>query len=117
MNQAVHAGQNLSEGTEGHQLDDLGIHNVAHGILGHELIPGVHLGGLVAQRNLVLLGVEGNDVNVDLVADLNDVLNLSVGVVCQLVEGYVTRVLCTQLYNSLVRLNAYNCCLNFGAVI
>ena len=73
MNQAVHAGENLSEGTEGHQLDDLGVHHVAHGILGHELIPGVHLGGLVAQRNLVLLGVEGNDVNVDLVADLHNV--------------------------------------------
>ena len=28
VDQAVHAGQNLSEGTEGHQLDDLGVHNV-----------------------------------------------------------------------------------------
>ena len=73
VNQAVHAGENLREGTKGHQLDDLGVHNVAHGILGHELIPGVHLGGLVAQRNLVLLGVEGNDVNIDLVADLHHV--------------------------------------------
>ena len=81
---------------------------------------------LHAQRGIYsLLGEEYNTLrivylcndSVDLVADLNDVLNLSVGVVCQLVEGYVTRVLCTQLYNSLVRLNAYNCCLNFGAVI
>ena len=72
-----------------------------------------------------LLGQENNALrivylcydSVDLVADLNDVLNLCVGVVGQLVEGYVTRVLCAQLYYSLVRLYANNCCLDFGAGI
>ena len=73
MNQAVYAGQNLGKGTKGHQLHNLGIHHITNIVVGHELVPGVHLSGLIAQRDLVLLGVEGDNVDINLVTNLDDI--------------------------------------------
>ena len=72
MDQAVDAGNDFGKGAEGHELDDLDVGNVAHVEAAHELVPGVHLRGLVAQGDLSLLGIEGNDVDLDLIADLHD---------------------------------------------
>ena len=55
VDQAINAGQDLCEGAEGHQLDDLGIHNITDLELGHELVPGVHLSGLVVDAKIVKL--------------------------------------------------------------
>ena len=73
MDQTVNTGQDLGKGAEGHQLDDLGFHHVAHAVLAHKLVPGIHLVSLVAQRDLVLLGIEGDDVNVDFVTNLHNI--------------------------------------------
>ena len=72
MDQAVHAGDDLSKGAEGHQLDNLDGGHVAHLELVQEQVPGVGLSGLVAQRNLLLLGVKADDIDVDLVAHLDN---------------------------------------------
>ena len=72
MDQAVHAGNHLSKGAEGHQLDDADIGHVAHAVLVHEHVPGVHAVILDAQRDLALLGIEGDDIDLHGVAHLAD---------------------------------------------
>ena len=42
VDQAVHAGNHLSESAEGHQLDDTNLSGVAHAVLVHEHLPGIH---------------------------------------------------------------------------
>ena len=56
VDQAVHAGNHLSESAEGHQLDDPDLGGVAHAVLVHEHFPGIHAVVLGAQGDLVLLG-------------------------------------------------------------
>ena len=72
MDQAVHAGNDLSESAEGHQLDDADVGNVADLVGVHEHIPGVLGAILDAEGDLALLGVEGDDVHVEVIADGDD---------------------------------------------
>ena len=72
MDQAVHAGNHLSESAEGHQLDDTNLSGVAHAVLVHEHLPGIHAVVLSTQRDLVLLSVEGDDIHIHGVANLAD---------------------------------------------
>src|SRR5699024_6242828 len=71
VDQAVHAGHHLGKGAEGHQLDHAHVGGVAHLIGGGEHGPGVLAAVLHAQGDLLLLGVEGNDVHVHGVAHLH----------------------------------------------
>ena len=71
MDQAVHTGNDLSKGAEGHQLDDLHLDHIANLVLVQENVPGVGLGGLVAQGDLLLLGIVGDDKDLDLVTHLD----------------------------------------------
>ena len=72
MDQTVRAGHDLSKCAEGREADDLDRCNVADVVLVLEDVPGVHLIGLVAERDLAGLAVEVLDVNVDDIADLDD---------------------------------------------
>ena len=72
MDQTVHTGNDLSEGAEGHQLDDAHVGNVADLVGVHEHVPGVLGAILDAEGNLALLGIEGDDVHVEVIADGND---------------------------------------------
>ena len=72
VDQAVNTGQNLGESAEGHQLDDGNGGNAAHLVLVGEHGPGVGIGILVAQGDLALLLVEVDDIDVNLIADGED---------------------------------------------
>jgi len=72
VDQAIHTGNDLGKGAEGHQLHDANVGNVAHLIGLHELIPGVAGVILHAQRDLALLGIEGDDIHIQRIADGND---------------------------------------------
>ena len=71
VDEAVNARDDLSESAEGHELDDLDLGNVADLELVVEQGPGVGRFGLVAEGDLALFGIESDDVDVDLVADLD----------------------------------------------
>ena len=82
MDQAVHTGHDLGERAEGHQLHDAHVGHIAHVVGSHELIPGIHAAVLHAQRDLVLLGIEGDNVHVQGIPhgdDLGGVLNTAPG--------------------------------------
>ena len=82
VDQAVNAGDDLGKSTEGHQFDDLDGGHVAHGILLGEYGPRLLRVILHAQRDLLLLGVEGDDVHIHGVAhgdDLGGVLDAGPG--------------------------------------
>ena len=70
MNQAVHAGNDLGKCAEGHQLHNLSRNHIANGELIQEMIPGIGLRRLAAQGDLPLLGVKGEDKDINLVAHL-----------------------------------------------
>ena len=72
VDQAVHAGDDLGEGAEGHQLDHAHGGGGAHLVGGGKLLPGILAAVLHSQRDLLLLGVEGNDVHADLIANRDD---------------------------------------------
>src|SRR5699024_5738676 len=77
-----HAGNDLGEGAEGHQLDDAHVGHIAHGVLAGEHSPGLLAAVLHAQRDPLLLGVEADDVHVHLVAhgdNLSGVLDAGPG--------------------------------------
>ena len=69
VDQAVHTGQHLGKRAEGHELDDGDLRHIADLEGGRELDPGVVVGILVAEGDLVVLRVEADDVDIDLVAD------------------------------------------------
>ena len=72
MDQTVHAGNDLSKRAEGHQLDDADVGHVADLVGVHEHIPGILGAVLHAERDLVLLGIEGENVHVEMIADRDD---------------------------------------------
>ena len=95
VDQAVHAGNHLSESAEGHQLNDTNLSGVAHAVLVHEHLPGIHAVVLGAQGDLVLLGVEGDDVHIHGVANLADlggVLDAAPGQLGDLVMDFTVPV-------------------------
>ena len=69
MDQAIDAGQHLGKRAEGHELDDGDLRHIADLEGRRELGPGVAVGILVAEGDLVVLRVEADDVDIDLVAD------------------------------------------------
>ena len=76
MDQAVGAGQHFRKSAEGHQLDDLDLRDIADGVGLREHLPGVQVRVAVAEGDLVVLLIEVDDVNVDLVADVQDIRRL-----------------------------------------
>ena len=72
VDQAVHTGDDLCECTEGHELDDLDLDHIANMIVVGEDGPRVGGVGLVAEGDLLLLRIEGDDEHLDGVADLDD---------------------------------------------
>ena len=72
VDQAVNTGQDLGKSTEGHELDDLDRGDIADLVAAGELGPGVAVGILVAEGDLALFLVEADDVDIDLVADGDD---------------------------------------------
>ena len=77
MNQTVNAGQNFCKCAEVHQLYDFDLGNVAFLISLGELGPGVTVGILVAQRDLLSLFVKADDVNVHLLANGDNICRVA----------------------------------------
>ena len=73
VDQAVGAGQHFRKSAEGHQFDDLDLRDIADGVGLGEHLPGVQVRVAVAEGDLVVLLIEVDDVNVDLVADVQDI--------------------------------------------
>ena len=73
VDETIGAGQHFRKCTEGHQLDDLDLGDVADGVSLSEHLPGVHVRIAVAEGDLVVLFIEVDDVNIDLVADVQRV--------------------------------------------
>ena len=72
MDQTVYTGQNLGECAKAHQLHDLDLSRIADRIAIGEHGPGVRIRILVAERDLSLLTVKVNDIDIDLITDGND---------------------------------------------
>ena len=72
MDQAVNTGQDADERTELGDGNDRSNKLAADGILGLELLPGVVLFLLVAEGNLLVLRIVALDVNLDGIADIDD---------------------------------------------
>lgn len=73
VDQAINAGHDLGKSTEGHQLDNLDVHNAADFALLSEHSPGIRVGILVAQGDLALLLIEADNIDIQLITDGNDV--------------------------------------------
>ena len=72
VNQALDVVAELDECTEGNDLGDLAVNDGAHGIGLDELQPGI-LGGLLqAERDALALQVDIENLNLNLVADFDD---------------------------------------------
>ena len=72
MDQTVNTGDHFSEGTEGHELNDADVGNIADVIGSHENIPGILGLVLDAETDLALFSVEGNDIDIEMIANGND---------------------------------------------
>ena len=71
MDQSVHAGNDLGKGAKGHQLDHTDLGGIAHLILLGKLGPGILAVVLHPQRDLALLGVEGDNVHIHLITGIH----------------------------------------------
>ncbi len=69
--EALDAGRDTDERTEGHKLRDLTLDDLAGLVLALELLPRVFLGGLQRQRDALPLKVHVEDLDLDLLADLD----------------------------------------------
>ncbi len=76
MDKTVNTVYNLSKCAEGHELDDLDLRHVANGVLVGEQRPWVGLGILVAERDLALVLIEVDNINLYLVTDGEDLRGL-----------------------------------------
>ena len=72
VDQAVNAGHDLGKGAEVDQLDNLHGDDIANGVLREELVPRIHLRGLVAEGDLLLLRIELQNEDFDLITGLHD---------------------------------------------
>src|SRR5712692_7118121 len=72
VDQALDALRHLDEGTEGHQLGDGSLHDIARVVLAGEGPPGVLLRVLQGERDPLPLEVDVEDLDRDLLADLHD---------------------------------------------
>ena len=72
MHQALDAVAHLDERTEGHQLGDTAVDQLADLVVGGELLPRVLLGGLERQRDALPVQVDLEHLDLDLVADGHD---------------------------------------------
>ena len=72
MDQTVNARDDLSECTERHELQDANGSNVVDLVVGGEYVPRIVLRTLVAQGNLLVVAVQTDNVNVNGVADIDN---------------------------------------------
>ena len=86
MNQTVHTGQDANESTELGDAHNGSGEYAADGILVLQLLPGVVLGLLVAQRNLVVLGIQSLHIHLDGVAHGNNLAGVLDAVPAQLAD-------------------------------
>ena len=72
VHQALDAVAHLDERTEGHELGDPAVDQLAHLVAVGELLPGVGLGGLEREADPLLVEVDVEHLDLDLVAHLDD---------------------------------------------
>ena len=72
MNQPVDTGKHFSKGSKGHQLDNTHLGSVSDRITVGEHRPGIGFGILVAERDLSLLTVKVDDINIQFITDRNN---------------------------------------------
>ena len=80
VHQTLDGARQASEGAERDELGDDAGDDVADGVLGDHLLPLLRRGTADGERDLLVFLVDAEDVDVDLVADLEEFLRLGVAV-------------------------------------